>query len=246
MGAPAPLPRVQPPAVTLGGPARRRVLSAAPRRERARAGDVSFHAPSALLLFSAVTAQKKRFSSPLSPRAPSEERPPQQGGSGEGSRANRSLPLPRPGRFEAGVPYRITVTAVSPGGLAPAPSVWVFGEELGKRWGWGMEGPGTPADLDPLASSPAPLAGPALWRLQDAPPGTPAVAWGEVPRRQLRGRLSHYTLCAQSGTRPSVCMNGEPSAQRPLQPPRDPPLSLSHPSSPDWPLGSPLRPWERT
>ncbi|XP_023501005.1 interleukin-27 receptor subunit alpha [Equus przewalskii] len=94
-----------------------------------------------------------------------------------------------PGRFEAGIPYRITVTAVSPWGLAPAPSVWVFGEEL------------------------APLAGPALWRLQDAPPGTPAVAWGEVPRRQLRGRLSHYTLCAQSGTRPSVCMNVSGSIQ---------------------------------
>ncbi|XP_039738667.1 interleukin-27 receptor subunit alpha isoform X1 [Pteropus medius] len=88
-----------------------------------------------------------------------------------------------PGNFEGGVPYRITVTAVSPGGLYSAPSVWWFREEL------------------------APLAGPVLWRLQDAPPGTPAIAWGVVPRHQLRGHLTHYTLCAQSGTRPSVCMN---------------------------------------
>lgn len=71
------------------------------------------------------------------------------------------------------------------------------------------EPPGTLAGLDLLAFSPAPLAGPVLWRLQDAPPGTPAIAWGEVPRHQLRGHLTHYTLCAQSGTRPSVCVNGE-------------------------------------
>uniref|UniRef100_A0A2I3S6U0 Interleukin 27 receptor subunit alpha n=1 Tax=Pan troglodytes TaxID=9598 RepID=A0A2I3S6U0_PANTR len=85
--------------------------------------------------------------------------------------------------FTVGVPYRITVTAVSASGLASAPSVWGFREEL------------------------APLVGPTLWRLQDAPPGTPAIAWGEVPRHQLRGHLTHYTLCAQSGTSPSVCMN---------------------------------------
>ncbi|XP_045709364.1 interleukin-27 receptor subunit alpha isoform X1 [Phyllostomus hastatus] len=94
------------------------------------------------------------------------------------------------GHFEGGVPYRITVTAVSPGGLYPAPSVWSFREEL------------------------APLVGPVLWRLQDAPPGTPTIAWGEVPRHQLRGLLTHYTLCAQSGTRPSVCMNVSGSAQK--------------------------------
>ncbi|XP_039108240.1 interleukin-27 receptor subunit alpha isoform X1 [Hyaena hyaena] len=88
-----------------------------------------------------------------------------------------------PGNFEGGVPYRITVTAVSPYGLAPAPSVWKFREEL------------------------VPLAGPELRRLQDTPPGTPTVAWEEVPRHQLRGHLTHYTLCAQSGTGPSVCMN---------------------------------------
>ncbi|TKC38788.1 hypothetical protein EI555_007147, partial [Monodon monoceros] len=35
-----------------------------------------------------------------------------------------------PGDFEGGVPYQITVTAVSPWGLAPAPSVWKFREEL--------------------------------------------------------------------------------------------------------------------
>uniref|UniRef100_A0A8D1P143 Interleukin-27 receptor subunit alpha n=1 Tax=Sus scrofa TaxID=9823 RepID=A0A8D1P143_PIG len=35
-----------------------------------------------------------------------------------------------PGNFTRGVPYRITVTAVSPWGLAPAPSVWKFREEL--------------------------------------------------------------------------------------------------------------------
>ncbi|XP_071068863.1 interleukin-27 receptor subunit alpha isoform X2 [Dasypus novemcinctus] len=88
-----------------------------------------------------------------------------------------------PGNFQRGVPYRITVTAVSPGGLAPAPSVWGFREEL------------------------APLAGPVLRRLQDAPPGTPVVAWGEVPRRQLRGHLTHYTLCVQSGAQVPVCSN---------------------------------------
>ncbi|KAL0611095.1 Interleukin-27 receptor subunit alpha [Plecturocebus cupreus] len=88
-----------------------------------------------------------------------------------------------PGNFTVGVPYRITVTTVSASGLASAPPVWGFREEL------------------------APLVGPTLWRLQDAPPGTPAIAWGEVPRRQLRGHLTHYTLCSRSGTRPSVCMN---------------------------------------
>ncbi|XP_059744119.1 interleukin-27 receptor subunit alpha isoform X3 [Bos taurus] len=85
--------------------------------------------------------------------------------------------------FKEGVPYRITVTAISPWGLAPAPSVWKFREEL------------------------VPLSGPVVWRIQDAPSGTPAVAWGEVPRQQLRGHLTHYTLCTQSGTRPSVCKN---------------------------------------
>ncbi|MEJ1286228.1 interleukin 27 receptor alpha [Cricetulus griseus] len=35
-----------------------------------------------------------------------------------------------PGDFEGGVPYRLTVTAVFPGGLAAAPSVWGFIEEL--------------------------------------------------------------------------------------------------------------------
>ncbi|XP_037674293.1 interleukin-27 receptor subunit alpha isoform X2 [Choloepus didactylus] len=87
------------------------------------------------------------------------------------------------GNFERGVPYRITVTAVSPRGLAPAPSVWGFGEEL------------------------APLAGPVLWRLKDSLPGTPVVAWGDVPRRQLRGHLTHYTMCVQNGARAPVCMN---------------------------------------
>ncbi|XP_006779575.1 PREDICTED: LOW QUALITY PROTEIN: interleukin-27 receptor subunit alpha [Myotis davidii] len=95
-----------------------------------------------------------------------------------------------PGNFKKGVPYRITVTAVSPGGLYPAPSVWTFREEL------------------------APLVGPALWRLQDASPGTLTLAWGQVPRHQLRGHLTHYTLCAQSGTRPSVCMNVSGSTQK--------------------------------
>ncbi|KAB0386271.1 interleukin-27 receptor subunit alpha [Muntiacus reevesi] len=85
--------------------------------------------------------------------------------------------------FKEGVPYRITVTMVSPWGLAPAPSVWKFREEL------------------------VPLSGPVVWRIQDAPSGTPAVAWGEVPRHQLRGHLTHYTLCTQSGSRPSVCKN---------------------------------------
>ncbi|XP_062967561.1 interleukin-27 receptor subunit alpha [Cynocephalus volans] len=94
-----------------------------------------------------------------------------------------------PGEFEGGVPYRITVTAVSPWGLDPAPSVWGFKEEL------------------------APIAGPVLWRLQDAPPGTPVIAWGEVPRRQLRGHLTRYTLCAQSENRTSICVNVSASAR---------------------------------
>ncbi|XP_023575935.1 interleukin-27 receptor subunit alpha isoform X2 [Octodon degus] len=94
---------------------------------------------------------------------------------------NHSVVLP--GNFTRGVPYRITVTAVFPEGLAPAPSVWGFGEEL------------------------APVEGPVLWRLPDDPLGTPAVAWGEVSRQQLRGHLTHYTWCAQSGSRPLVCVN---------------------------------------
>lgn len=88
-----------------------------------------------------------------------------------------------PGDFEGGVPYRITVTAVFPEGLAAAPSVWGFSEEL------------------------APLAGPSVWRLQDDPSGTPAVAWGEVPRHKLRGKVAHYTLCMQGRDLPTVCMN---------------------------------------
>ncbi|GAB1293378.1 Interleukin-27 receptor subunit alpha [Apodemus speciosus] len=88
-----------------------------------------------------------------------------------------------PGQFEGGVPYRITVTAVYSGGLAVAPSVWGFGEEL------------------------VPLAGPAAWRLPDEPPGTPVVAWGKVPRHQLRGRATHYTFCLQSRGIPTVCTN---------------------------------------
>ncbi|KAM9688040.1 interleukin-27 receptor subunit alpha isoform 1-T1 [Trichechus inunguis] len=88
-----------------------------------------------------------------------------------------------PGNFEKGVPYQIRVTTVSPWGLSPAPSVWGFIEEL------------------------APLMGPELWRLQDAPSGIPTIAWGEVPRHQLRGHLTHYTLCVKSETRSLVCLN---------------------------------------
>lgn len=73
--------------------------------------------------------------------------------SGRGANSNWSLLLPHSGDFEGGVPYQITVTAVSPWGLAPAPSVWKFREELGKWWGWRMEGPGTLAELDPLTFS---------------------------------------------------------------------------------------------
>ncbi|XP_006900881.1 PREDICTED: interleukin-27 receptor subunit alpha [Elephantulus edwardii] len=88
-----------------------------------------------------------------------------------------------PGPFEKGVPYQITVTTVSPLGLAPAPSVWGFIEEL------------------------EPLMGPELRRLQDAPSGAPTITWGEVPRHQLRGYLTYYTLCAQSETRSPSCRN---------------------------------------
>ena len=158
------------------------------------------------------------------------------------------MSLHPPGEFEGGVPYRITVTAVSPCGLAPAPSVWRFREELGKWWGWRMVEPSrTVTDLDPLASSPVPLAGPTLWRLQDTPPGTPAIAWGEVPRRQLRGHLTHYTLCAQSGTGPSVCMNGELHCPCPLLlAPTRPTHQSTQLSSPHWPLGSLSAPGKTT
>ncbi|XP_006874378.1 PREDICTED: interleukin-27 receptor subunit alpha [Chrysochloris asiatica] len=88
-----------------------------------------------------------------------------------------------PGNFQKGVPYQITVTTVFPWGLAPAPSVWGFTEEL------------------------VPLMGPELWRLQDAPSGSPTIAWGEVPRHQLRGHLTHYTLCSTSKTESPVCRN---------------------------------------
>ncbi|KAL1784204.1 interleukin-27 receptor subunit alpha [Sigmodon hispidus] len=94
-----------------------------------------------------------------------------------------NLSILLPGDFKGGVPYRITVTAVFHGGLAAAPSVWGFTEEL------------------------VPIAGPAVWRLQDDPPGTPAVAWEEVPRHKLRGQATHYTLCVQDRTTPTVCMN---------------------------------------
>ncbi|KAK2503861.1 hypothetical protein MC885_021823 [Smutsia gigantea] len=85
-----------------------------------------------------------------------------------------------------------------------------------------------PGNLSALL--PAPLEGPRLWRLQDDPPGTPAVAWGEVPRHQLRGHLMHYTLCAQSGTRPSVCMNAIThycSTHRPLSHPQTSPILVA-------------------
>ncbi|XP_075403587.1 interleukin-27 receptor subunit alpha [Tenrec ecaudatus] len=87
------------------------------------------------------------------------------------------------GNFKKGVPYKITVTAVSPGGVAPAPSVWGFIEEL------------------------APLVGPKLWRLQDAPAGTPSIAWGKIPRHQVQGHLTHYTLCVEDETDVTFCMN---------------------------------------
>ncbi|XP_035298450.1 interleukin-27 receptor subunit alpha [Cricetulus griseus] len=94
-----------------------------------------------------------------------------------------------PGDFEGGVPYRLTVTAVFPGGLAAAPSVWGFIEEL------------------------VPLAGPAVWRLQDDPPGTPVIAWEEVPRHKLRGWATHYTLCIQGRAIPTVCKNVSSNTQ---------------------------------
>lgn len=66
-----------------------------------------------------------------------------------------------------------------------------------------------PRDTDTLGFFTVPLAGPAVWRLQDDPPGTPAVAWEEVPRHKLRGWATHYTLCIQGEAIPIVCMNGE-------------------------------------
>ena len=72
---------------------------------------------------------------------------------GRGASSNWSLFLPYSVDFKEGVPYRITVTAISPWGLAPAPSVWKFREELGKWWAWRMEGSETVAELDPLTFS---------------------------------------------------------------------------------------------
>ncbi|XP_028642146.1 interleukin-27 receptor subunit alpha isoform X2 [Grammomys surdaster] len=94
-----------------------------------------------------------------------------------------NLSILLPGAFKGGVPYRITVTAVYSGGLAAAPSVWGFIKQL------------------------VPLAGPAVWRLRDDPPGTPVVTWGVVPRHQLRGQATHYTVCTQSRGIPTVCTN---------------------------------------
>lgn len=104
------------------------------------------------------------------------------------------------------------MTAVFPGGLAAAPSVWGFTEDLGKKWRWRLrEGPRSwnCGDTDTPGFFTVPLAGPAVWRLQDDPPGTPAVAWEEVPRPKLRGRATHYTLCIQGEAIPTVCTNGE-------------------------------------
>jgi hypothetical protein len=56
--------------------------------------------------------------------------------------------LSHSGNFEEGVPYRITVTAVSPAGLSPAPSVWVFTKELGKKWVGEGGCPGILVDLN--------------------------------------------------------------------------------------------------
>ncbi|XP_060037838.1 interleukin-27 receptor subunit alpha isoform X2 [Erinaceus europaeus] len=52
-----------------------------------------------------------------------------------------------------------------------------------------------------------PLEGPKLHRLQDAPSGSPVITWDEVPRSQLRGHLTHYTLCTQSRAGSPLCRN---------------------------------------
>lgn len=66
---------------------------------------------------------------------------------------------------------------------------------------------------------PAPLRGPTLQRLQDASPGTPTLAWEEVPRHELRGHLIHYTLCVRTEKWTAVsCRNGESPALCPTSP----------------------------
>lgn len=75
------------------------------------------------------------------------------GGAGRAANSNWSLLLSSSVDFKEGVPYRITVTTVSPWGLAPAPSVWKFREELGRWWAWRMEGSEILAEPDPLTLS---------------------------------------------------------------------------------------------
>ncbi|XP_044541052.1 interleukin-27 receptor subunit alpha [Gracilinanus agilis] len=77
------------------------------------------------------------------------------------------------GNFEKGVPYCVTVSGVSPKGLAFAPPVWAYSQEI------------------------EPLEGPALWQLPDAASGALMVAWAELPRGQRGGHLTHYTLHVQ-------------------------------------------------
>jgi hypothetical protein len=88
---------------------------------------------------------------------------------------------------------------------------------------------GAEIDTDTLDFFTVPLAGPAVWRLPDDPPGTPVVAWGEVPRHQLRGQATHYTFCIQSRGLSTVCRNGELHASSSSLCPR---RATSHPPCP--------------
>ncbi|XP_056676977.1 interleukin-27 receptor subunit alpha [Monodelphis domestica] len=90
------------------------------------------------------------------------------------------------GNFEKGVPYCVTVSGVSPKGLAFAPPVWGYSQEI------------------------EPLEGPALWQLPDAASGALTVAWAELPRGQRGGHLTHYTLYVQQDSGSLTLHNGNP------------------------------------
>lgn len=91
------------------------------------------------------------------------------------------------GNFEKGVPYRITVTAVSPEGLYPAPSVWTFREELGKQWGLEMEGSGTLANLDPLGFVSSTFSGTSALETPGCSPRDPHYSMGRGPKAPTSG-----------------------------------------------------------
>ncbi|XP_036596841.1 interleukin-27 receptor subunit alpha [Trichosurus vulpecula] len=87
------------------------------------------------------------------------------------------------GNFKEGVPYRVTMSSISPKGLAFASPVWGYSQEI------------------------APLEGPALWQIQNAASGALTVAWAELPRGRRGGHFTHYTLYVQPDSGPPTLLN---------------------------------------